>query len=184
MKTVALLTVTVLGMALIALLNGCQESSADTAAAQNALRPSKFLTEAVEGRFKGARIDKYAEINAAPGWRTYVAAFTSGGVRRAARVVPGRGIVAWQKAVSASELPALVRDSVRAKAAGAAIRSACELWVRDEKGAEQLAGYRIRYRPRPSSIAEQGWLLQPDGSMMRADPRWVDIDSLIYVDLD
>jgi hypothetical protein len=79
-------------------------------------------------------------------------------------------------------LPARVHDSVLAKDAGATIRSAGELWLRDGKGAEQLAGYRILCRH--SGITTTIWSLQPDGSVMPADPRWADIDSMVNVDLD
>ncbi|MBL0177074.1 MAG: hypothetical protein IPP94_17780 [Ignavibacteria bacterium] len=180
--TCPLLTALLCCLSLTCLLPGCKLLKDNENRGESAGQPPRLLSEALASRFKGAHIDRYAEINTASGWRTYVAAFNSGGIRRTARVVPGRGLVAWQKFLRAEEIPAAVRDSVHAREGALNIRSAGEIRLRDEAGAERLAAYRILCRR--SDIASNIWILNPDGTILPEGLTRLEVDSLLGTDLE
>jgi hypothetical protein len=181
--TRALLKTVLFCLSLSCLLPGCKLLKDDEGLTAGAGHPPHLLSEALASRFKEAHIKKYSVLSDSSGpVLAYFAEFTSEGRHYIARVLPGRGLVAWQKFLRAEEIPAAVRDSVHTGEGASNIRSAGEIRLRDEAGSERLAAYRILCRR--SDISWSTWILNPDGTILREGRTRLEVDSLLRTDLE
>ena len=168
-------------LSLSCLLPGCKLLKDDESRTAGAGHPPRLLNEALASRFKEAHIKKYSVLSdSSRQVVAYFAELTSEGRRYTARVLPDRGLVAWQKFLSAEEIPAAVRDSVHAREGASNIHSAGEILLRDEAGVERLAAYRIHCRR--SDISSSTWILNPDGTVLRDGTVRMEVDSLLLME--